>query len=131
MTHWKLWLIVALAAMMAMGTVLAACGDDDDDDDDAVDDDAVDDDATDDDATDDDAGGECGLTEICEFVVENVCDDGHWSTQEFCESTWYDPCGDMDEVAYEACVCACIGDATSCDDFYNDCELACWEANCG
>ncbi len=136
MSLWKLSLLATLAFILSLGLAIGCgCDDDDDDDDDgdddAADDDAADDDAADDDAADDDAG--CTLTDICTLAYNRCPGNDGWESIEECagDEGWFTRCtGEMDTATYLDCVCACFDAEDSCEDFINNCEIACWDASC-
>ena len=120
MKTWYL-LIAMLALAVLCASFIIACGDDDDDDDS--------DDGDDDD--DDDDSASCTVTDICTLVYDKCPDsDGYDSVQE-CVDAWFGLCmGTFDEAGYMDCTCDCFDAEDSCNDFFQNCELACWGAFC-
>ncbi|MCB9476763.1 MAG: hypothetical protein H6684_01675 [Deltaproteobacteria bacterium] len=86
MDRWNKWMLVVMAALLAMSLLTAvACGgddDDDDDDDDSSDDDSDDDDSDDDDSDDDD--DDSSFNERCEATIKDCIPFGEYSAT-FCQ----------------------------------------------
>ncbi|MCZ7582373.1 MAG: hypothetical protein M5R36_03030 [Deltaproteobacteria bacterium] len=99
MTH-RFWMILALAAIFAMGAMAVACGDDDDDDDDGPAEDA-------------------SNQEACEFYAEELFgEDGCQPDDTFYTSVFDDDCPTMNDRPQEDvdAFFECL-DAIVCDDF--------------
>jgi len=129
MSSWRWSLLIMLALVLSFSMIIA-CGDDDDDDDDDNDDN--DDNDVDDDDDDDDNAGSCTVTDICTLVYDKCPEHDQWESVEECVANWFELCPNdtMDTDGYMDCVCACFNANDSCDDFFNNCEWACWDTYC-
>ena len=148
------WFVFLLIVMTLSVSLIIACNNDDDEDDDEdsdADDDSADDDSADDDSADDDSADDddatdddddttdddddstttCTLTDICTYMYDKCPDHDGFQSIDDCKSAWFDLCfGTLDEVNYMLCVCDCFDPVDSCDDFFDYCELDCWETYC-